>query len=37
MCRGFLFLMAAMDWHNRQILAWRLSNTMHADFYIKAL
>ena len=37
MRRGFLFLVAVMDWHSRKILSWRLSNTMHADFCIEAL
>ena len=27
MARGFLYLMAVMDWHSRYVLAWRLSNT----------
>jgi putative transposase len=37
MRRGFLFLVAVMDWHSRKILSWRLSNTIHADFCIEAL
>jgi len=37
MRRGFLFLVAVMDWHSRKILSWRLSNTMHADFCVEAL
>jgi transposase InsO family protein len=37
MRRGFLFLVAVMDWYSRKILSWRLSNTMHADFCIEAL
>ena len=35
--RGFLYLVAIMDWHSRRVLSWRLSNTMHADFCIEAL
>ena len=27
MSRGFLYLVAVMDWHSRYVLAWRLSNT----------
>ena len=27
MARGFLYLVAVMDWHSRYVLAWRLSNT----------
>ena len=26
--RGFLYLVAVMDWHSRYVLAWRLSNTL---------
>ena len=35
--RGFLYLVAIMDWATRKVLAWRLSNTMHASFCIDAL
>ena len=35
--RGFMYLVAIMDWHSRRVLAWRLSNTMDADFCIDAL
>ncbi len=37
MARGFLYLVAVMDWHSRKVLAWRLSNTMTADFCVTAL
>ena len=37
MRRGFLYLVAIMDWHSRKVLAWRLSNTMDAEFCIQAL
>ena len=37
MSRGFLYLVAIMDWHSRYVLAWRLSNTLDADFCIDAL
>jgi putative transposase len=37
MRRGFLHLVAIMDWATRKVLAWRLSNTMDADFCIEAL
>ena len=37
MKRGFLFLVAIMDWATRHVLAWRLSNTMDAGFCIEAL
>ncbi len=35
--RGFLYLVAIMDWATRHVLAWRLSNTMEAGFCIEAL
>ncbi len=34
---GFLYLVAIMDWATRHVLAWRLSNTMDARFYVEAL
>jgi len=37
MARGFLYLVAIMDWYSRYVLAWRLSNTLEADFCIEAL
>ena len=37
MARGFLYLMAIMDWHSRYVLAWRLSNTLEVDFCVAAL
>jgi putative transposase len=35
--RGFLYLVAIMDWASRAVLAWRLSNTMDASFAVAAL
>jgi putative transposase len=35
--RGFLYLVAIMDWASRAVLSWRLSNTMHASFCVEAL
>ena len=35
--RGFLYLVAIMDWATRHVLAWRLSNTIDARFCIEAL
>ena len=35
--RGFLYLVAVMDWASRRVLAWRLSNTMDARFCVEAL
>ncbi len=37
MRRGFLYLVAVMDWASRKVLAWRLSNTMDAGFCVEAL
>ncbi len=37
MQRGFLCLVATMNWFTRKVLAWRLSNTLKADFCIEAL
>ena len=37
MARGFLYLVAIMDWHSRYVLAWRLSNTLEVDFCVAAL
>lgn len=35
--RGFLYLVAIMDWASRHVLAWRLSNTLDAVFCIEAI
>ena len=37
MRRGFLYLVAIMDWATRKVLAWRLSNTMDVGFCVMAL
>jgi putative transposase len=37
MRRGFLYLVAVMDWSTRKVLAWRLSNTMDTEFCVAAL
>jgi putative transposase len=37
MARGFLYLVAIIDWFSRAVLAWRLSNTMDAAFCVEAL
>ena len=37
MARGFLYLVAIMDWHSRYVLGWRLSNTMETGFCLEAL
>jgi putative transposase len=35
--RGFLYLVAIMDWASRKVLSWRLSNTLDADFCVVAI
>jgi putative transposase len=37
MAKGFLYLVVIMDWASRAVLAWRLSNTLGADFCVAAL
>ena len=37
MRRGFLYLVAIMDWHTRKVLAWRISKTLEAEFCVEAL
>lgn len=34
---GFLYLTAILDWYSRYVLAWRLSNSLDADFCLDAL
>ena len=37
MRRGFLYLVAVMDWATRKVLSWRVSNTMDTEFCVAAL
>ncbi len=37
MRRGFLYLVAVMDWATRKVLSWRVSNTMDVEFCLDAL
>jgi len=37
MAKGFVYLVAVMDWYSRKVLSWRLSNSMESDFCIDAL
>jgi putative transposase len=37
MAHGFLYLVTIMDWYSRYVLAWRLSNSLDADFCVEAL
>ncbi len=37
MAKGFMYLVAIMDWHTRRVLSWRVSNTLDTQFCIEAL
>ena len=37
MVRGFLYLVAIIDWYSRHVLFWRLSNTLDASFCVDVL
>ncbi len=37
MAKGFLYLVAIIDWYSRKVLSWRLSNMMDTSFCIEAL
>ena len=37
MARGFLYMVAIIDWYSRYVISWRLSNTLDADFCVDAL
>jgi putative transposase len=37
MARGFVYVVAIMDWYSRKVLSWRVSNSMDADFCVDAL
>lgn len=37
MLRGFVYLVAVMDWFSRYVLAWRTSVTLEAEFCLAAL
>jgi putative transposase len=37
MRRGFMYLVAVLDWASRRVLSWRVSNSMETDFCIEAL
>lgn len=37
MARGFMYLIAIMDWATRRVLSWRLSNTLDTRFCVEAL
>jgi putative transposase len=35
--RGFVYLVAIIDWYSRKVLSWRLSNTLDAGFCVDCL
>ena len=37
MNKGFLYLVAIIDWYSRYVLAWELSNTLDESFCLRAL
>jgi len=37
MARGFVYLVAVIDWATRKVLSWRISNTLTSDFCVEAL
>ena len=37
MAKGFVYMVAVMDWFSRRVLSWRLSITMETDFCVEAL
>jgi len=37
LARGFVYLVAVIDWYSRKVLSWRLSNTLDTGFCVDAL
>jgi putative transposase len=37
LARGFMYLVAVMDWHSRYVLSWELSNSLETTFCLEAL
>jgi putative transposase len=37
MAKGFVYLVAVMDWFSRRVLAWRVSITLETTFCVEAL
>jgi len=37
LARGFVYLMAIIDWYSRRVLSWRISNSMEAVFCVDCL
>lgn len=37
MTRGFVYLVAVLDWYSHKVLSWRISNTLDASFCVEAV
>jgi putative transposase len=37
LARGFVYLVALIDWYSRKVLSWRLSNTLDSGFCVDCL
>jgi putative transposase len=37
LAKGFVYLVAVMDWYSRKVLSWRISNSMDANFCVDCL
>jgi putative transposase len=37
LAKGFAYLVAVIDWRSRYVIAWKLSNTLNADFCVECL
>ena len=37
LAKGFVYLVAMMDWYSRKVLSWRISNSMDASFCVDCL
>jgi len=37
LARGFVYLVAVIDWYSRKVLSWRLSNTLDSGFCVDCL
>ena len=37
MAKGFVYLVAIIDWYSRKVLSWRISNSLDSEFCVDAL
>jgi len=37
MARGYMYLVAIIDWHSRYVVSWKLSNSLETSFCLEAL